>query len=545
MTDFQNPEQLITEIYDRQDNDPDYVQYCQRIITATNRASDPKHLEIRGHALTCLGRKMIALCDYDRARELSQEALAIGEKINNIKIRANAHGTLGRVYSNNANYLEAIQHYEALYRIAQKNQYPALQVEGVVLLASTFCTLQENERALEYLNQAMVEAPTTNSDYFRALLSEQMGLIFNNMSQNKEALHYFDESQTYFKRINNDRGVASALMNKGLTYINLERYEDALACFQNSYDFRSQTNERLYLATTLHNMGLAYKHIKDYERALVYFEQARRDFQKNDQKHALVYNLLISGDTYNEVGDFEQASKFLQQALKLAETINSSHQIKIAYDFFYRLHKKRANLSSNPVDDLAKALDYHEKFLTLTQELFDEESDRRIQTLQTQFKLKEKDYENKIYRIKIEQQEQELTRLVQTLAQKNALIQRLQEYIQKIKRDVGVALDGGLTALSAEFVDVRHKEHDWQEFETKFNRVYRGFTSQLAKQYPALTPQELKVCALIKVGLTTKEIANFLYRSMKNVESHRYHIRQKLALHPGQNLISFLDTVME
>ena len=62
----------------------------------------------------------------------------------------------------------------------------------------------------------------------------------------------------------------------------------------------------------------------------------------------------------------------------------------------------------------------------------------------------------------------------------------------------------------------------------------------LSQRYPNLTPGELKVCALLKVNLSNKEIANLLSVSIRNVESHRYWIRKKMGLSSDVNLSVYL-----
>jgi len=62
----------------------------------------------------------------------------------------------------------------------------------------------------------------------------------------------------------------------------------------------------------------------------------------------------------------------------------------------------------------------------------------------------------------------------------------------------------------------------------------------LAERCPRLTPTELKVCALLKINLSNKEVGKLLSVSLRNVESHRYSIRKKLGLPSETNLSSYL-----
>lgn len=66
------------------------------------------------------------------------------------------------------------------------------------------------------------------------------------------------------------------------------------------------------------------------------------------------------------------------------------------------------------------------------------------------------------------------------------------------------------------------------------------FLARLAKEYPALTPTELRVCALIRSAVPSKDIAALLCCSVRSVEKHRERLRRKFNLSVGENLVTFL-----
>ncbi len=72
------------------------------------------------------------------------------------------------------------------------------------------------------------------------------------------------------------------------------------------------------------------------------------------------------------------------------------------------------------------------------------------------------------------------------------------------------------------------KNNNWnEEFEKWFVKVYNDFDVNLSKRTPYLTPQKIKICALIKIGMRNKEISHLLHIHEKTVEAHRIHIRKK------------------
>lgn len=83
---------------------------------------------------------------------------------------------------------------------------------------------------------------------------------------------------------------------------------------------------------------------------------------------------------------------------------------------------------------------------------------------------------------------------------------------------------------------------DWKRFEVNFKELHEDFFERLLKKYPNLTPKDLKLCAYLKMNLSTKEIAPLMAISIRGVEIHRYRLRKKLKIDSSENLSNFLIT---
>lgn len=83
---------------------------------------------------------------------------------------------------------------------------------------------------------------------------------------------------------------------------------------------------------------------------------------------------------------------------------------------------------------------------------------------------------------------------------------------------------------------------DWKRFEVNFKELHEDFFERLLKEYPTLTPKDLKLCAYLKMNLSTKEIAPLMAITIRGVEIHRYRLRKKLQIDSTKNLSNFLIT---
>lgn len=73
-----------------------------------------------------------------------------------------------------------------------------------------------------------------------------------------------------------------------------------------------------------------------------------------------------------------------------------------------------------------------------------------------------------------------------------------------------------------------------------FNELNRDFFIRLKDEYPSLTPKDLKLCAYLKMNLSTKEIATLLNVSVRGVEASRYRLRKKMDLSSDKNITELM-----
>ena len=91
------------------------------------------------------------------------------------------------------------------------------------------------------------------------------------------------------------------------------------------------------------------------------------------------------------------------------------------------------------------------------------------------------------------------------------------------------------------FNDRINETLNWEDFEKRFTEVHPTFIKKLDINKPSLTPTEIRVASLIKMGCDTLEIAHFLWVSNRGIEQHRYRIKKKLGIQ--ENLTTYLLSI--
>ena len=81
---------------------------------------------------------------------------------------------------------------------------------------------------------------------------------------------------------------------------------------------------------------------------------------------------------------------------------------------------------------------------------------------------------------------------------------------------------------------------DWKLFEEAFNNADKDFLKHIKSIHPSLTPNDLRLCAYLRLNLTSKEIAPLLNISYRSVEVKRYRLRKKINLPHESSLTSYI-----
>jgi DNA-binding CsgD family transcriptional regulator len=135
----------------------------------------------------------------------------------------------------------------------------------------------------------------------------------------------------------------------------------------------------------------------------------------------------------------------------------------------------------------------------------------------------------------------ELSNMTMHLVQRGKVLAKIKEVISAVIKNHDINDSSpSFRHLIRLIRDVEKSDQDWENFSIHFNTVNTNFFNKLKDQFPELTPNELKLCAYLKMNLSTKEIAQLMNITIKAVEVGRYRLRKKLHIQSETNLYDFL-----
>ena len=186
----------------------------------------------------------------------------------------------------------------------------------------------------------------------------------------------------------------------------------------------------------------------------------------------------------------------------------------------------------------------HNKKLLQQREEY-EEQQRQLQYLH-QLELEKN--EKEIVKLKNEKLEAEIGHKNSELANSAMHLVQKREMLGKIRDDLNTLLkkidneqvSGEFKKLLKILGEDNKIDDNWEHFAHHFDKVHTDFLVALKHRHPTLTATELKLCAYLRMNLSSKEIAQLMNISIRGVEIGRYRLRKKLGLTKETNLFEFL-----
>jgi len=94
--------------------------------------------------------------------------------------------------------------------------------------------------------------------------------------------------------------------------------------------------------------------------------------------------------------------------------------------------------------------------------------------------------------------------------------------------------------MAMTLVEKIQSDREWAEFFADFSDKNKSYIKLLSHEHPGLTVTQFKICVFLKAGYSTRNISEALHVSIRSVENHRYRLRKKMNIKPGENLFTYL-----
>ncbi len=149
--------------------------------------------------------------------------------------------------------------------------------------------------------------------------------------------------------------------------------------------------------------------------------------------------------------------------------------------------------------------------------------------------------ENEKLEAELNHKGKEIASTALSIIHKNEVLSAIKDELTEQKKNLGVHYPNKYFEKIIHLIDNNLTvENDWVLFQTNFDLIHDHFFRNLKHTYSDLSPNDLRLCALLRLNLTTKNIASLMNVSAKGVEIGRYRLRKKLGISSETSLTNFL-----
>lgn len=463
---------------------------------------------------------------------------------------------LGKFFKHSGIFPEAIDQFNEASIIAKELKNDSLQIAIQNEFGAIQLLLKNYGKSKEYLAKNIVRAEKLDYKKLAAVAHELMGTCFEKESNYEAALEHQKESLSLFQSLNDRKGVAVVNENIGSIYEDLEQYEEARSYFMKSYGYFSTTTLEARM-NVLNNIGDTYRKTGDFQQGIFYTSQAKELAIQYNDGHQMESAYRDLAKTYVAMKDFEQAYENLLHSNKIKEEMFYSQNfdqmnvLQTVYDTKLKEDQIRSLTQQNEINQAKQNLMWFAIFVLLIggATFYFLINKKRKATVKLQeyeqrmmrAELKQKEIEEKNLQNEIHLKTASLSKYSLNLAQKNKLITDIAATLKKLSGRTKVDVDAKLKSLAKELTDALEQEDEWDEFMHFFEDIHPDFIKNIsASAEQSLTSTELRLAMLLRLNLSSKEIASVLRVTPDSVRVARYRLRKKLPIDHKQELVNFM-----
>ena len=428
-------------------------------------------------------------------------------------------------------------------------------------IAGCYYDLRDYNRTMEYFNKALVcldnlPVQTNESREKRITMLVNIGSTYLSKEAFDKALIYFNKARKENESFGSKTILAAILNNLGIVYAATEQYSLAESYYNQALQIRQALNDTIGVAQVYNNLGDYYIKVKNYRKAAQFLEDA---YDLSTKSHMLSSQLIATGllsDVYEIEGDVNKALYFFKKYRALHDSVVSSDQIKNITkleleNHYAALEKDLQNQKILAVEAqqrktfaiLIIALILLFSFLMIWQRYRHQRVKIKQALLENEgleLKSEKLSLQNRNLEMELEFRNKELATHVMYLINKNEFIRTVSQQLAEL----GKQSDTMTKKALIEIIRTMKSNIDktvWNEFEVRFQNVHQDFYKKLNESYPDLTPNEIKLCAFLRLNMSSKDISAITFQSPKSILVARTRLRKKMGLDRDENLVATLQ----
>lgn len=524
--------------------------------------------------------------DPEEAIKLALEAVEMSKKASFVEGLIFNYRLLGNLYLQVYNYEEAMNSYDLCIEYSLPLNDSVMIRECYLNKGTIYFNKGLNSKALDNFLQALnySENLDKENEY------NNIGAVFFNEKEYEEAYNYYNKALDIFKKKGNQYGVSVANNNIGDVFKMMGKYDVALMYYNEVLSASDSLNNPEMEIICMNNIGVVKEMMNDGDSAIYYYSKALEKAGILKDHLLITTSLRLLGNALFEKGLYDQAKSYLERAFNLSKELVLYEDMRNTSKLLQLIYEKNGNFKV--------AYHFANMQILASDSLHSNEAKRHVLKIMFDHKIGLQELEKK-QQIEAEQHARKKSRFIFYLIILGLIIMLLLgilllfrtiqlrkiDRIEKEKADLLVIsvekdielinrelvekilkitekneLINSTVALLDDFSDtltkkqkaelenitrdlrIKGNKNQWEEFYGYFSEVYSQFYEKLEKEFPNLTLNEKRLCALLKLNMTTKDMAEITNLNVKSIEVARTRLRKTLNLtHSNLTLQEFFS----
>ncbi len=515
----------------------------------------------------------------DKALANAEKAYSLSESENYEKGVLNSLIAQANIYWSVTDFETAMEMALKAKELAKALNLPKELALSFRITGLIYIELNNYEKSSKYFFKGLGLFEQINDKQGISELLSDIGSINFHQNNYVKALEYYFRSLNIAKNINDQKGIARGLNNIAAVYDAMMDYEKAGRYFKEASKINIKNGNRLWEGINYLNLGTVRLNLKDYDRSFKRFQQALSIFKElqsiilqakchlnlsnyfietNDIEQGLKYAMIALNEgqkhklkqivhdaaeliqrVYLQKGDKVNAYKFLVLQYQMKDSLvlmgNKAElaKLELIYEFDKKEQAKHIEQQRKDLIGLTVMISLLLGLIFIILTLFRLRIKAKNSLLKQQRLEHELEFKNK-----------ELTTHVVSLMKKNEVLSTISDKLISIRNDaVKDETKCAINKISKE-IQKTTEEEIIEEFELRFKEVHNDFYDKLIQRFPDLSSSEQRLCAFLRLNMTSKEISELTGQRVSSLETARYRLRKKLGITNSKtNLILFLSQV--
>jgi len=483
------------------------------------------------------------------------------------------------VYNKLGNYKKSLDLANQAKDFAESHNSKKELASANFWIANSYRKTGQYEKSLDYVFESLNLYEELNDKPNIARSLNGIGRIYMKVNESEKALEYFLRSHKIKTELSEGKPIIGELDNIGTCYFNAEEYEKALRYYIEALEInqgKKQVNECVYR----NNIANCYRMLVAYDLAIENYLEANKIANEIQYNSILLITQINLAQVYLITNEPEKSKAFALKAYKNSQEFNMLYEMRKAtaalrdyylfvkdtakaYNYAVIEYQLKDSLNISKSQQKIAQLEITNEFEKRNQEILREKDRDKftyifigaisiivfITILAILYiRQKNKDKCAKLVKSKMENElktrNKELAINVMSLMKKNEMLTGLSKELYEVKQSVKEEETKKVINRIARKIKSSSETEIWEEFELRFKQVHGEFYKNLLKNYPDLTPSEQKLCAFLKLNMSSKDISELTGQSLSSIDKARYRLRKKLHIKDSHtNLTTFITKI--